>query len=65
MIAPHLRGSPILLSQGVDKELRVPSIVVAGSQSSGKSSLIEALAGVALPRDTGTCTRTPIEVRLR
>ncbi len=39
--------------------------VAPGNQSAGKSSLVEALAGVALPRATGTCTRCPTEVRLR
>ena len=33
-------------------------------QSAGKSSLLEALSGVALPRADGTCTRGPIELRL-
>ncbi|GAA6067973.1 interferon-induced GTP-binding protein Mx1-like, partial [Tachysurus ichikawai] len=31
----------------------LPAIVVIGDQSSGKSSVLEALSGVALPRGTG------------
>ncbi|GLC38721.1 hypothetical protein PLESTF_001692100 [Pleodorina starrii] len=50
---------------GVDKELEVPTLVIAGDQSSGKSSVVEAIAGVALPRSDGTCTRCPTEVQLR
>lgn len=31
--------------------------MVLGSQSAGKSSLIEAISGITLPRASGTCTR--------
>ncbi|KXZ52299.1 hypothetical protein GPECTOR_10g931 [Gonium pectorale] len=50
---------------GVDSVLSVPTLVIAGDQSSGKSSVVEAVAGVALPRSDGTCTRCPTEVRMR
>ncbi|KAG2426403.1 hypothetical protein HYH02_014830 [Chlamydomonas schloesseri] len=50
---------------GVDSYLKVPALVIAGDQSSGKSSVVEALAGVSLPRSDGTCTRCPTEVRMR
>ncbi|KAF8340500.1 uncharacterized protein EI90DRAFT_2906014, partial [Cantharellus anzutake] len=39
----------------------LPQICVLGSQSAGKSSLIEAISGVPLPRASGTCTRCPTE----
>lgn len=42
----------------------LPTIVFCGKQSAGKSSLIEAMSGVSLPRADGTCTRTPGELRL-
>ncbi|PNH08937.1 Interferon-induced GTP-binding protein MxB [Tetrabaena socialis] len=53
-----------LRSLGLEKTLRVPTLVIAGNQSSGKSSVVEAIAGVALPRAPGTCTRCPTEVRM-
>src|SRR5208282_2523558 len=40
-------------------------IVVIGNQSAGKSSLIEAISQIKVPRAQGTCTRCPMEVRLR
>lgn len=50
--------------RGLDSrnELDIPTIVFAGKQSAGKSSLVEALTGVQLPRSHGTCTRCPIQV---
>ncbi|WIA22587.1 hypothetical protein OEZ86_009572 [Tetradesmus obliquus] len=39
-------------------------MVVCGNQSAGKSSLLERLCGVRLPRAAGTCTKCPTEVRL-
>ena len=37
----------------------LPMIAVIGSQSAGKSSLIESISGITLPRAAGTCTRYP------
>ncbi|KAG2424261.1 hypothetical protein HXX76_014642 [Chlamydomonas incerta] len=50
---------------GVDNELQVPALVIAGDQSSGKSSVVEAITGISLPRADGTCTRCPTEIRMR
>ncbi|CCO32399.1 Interferon-induced GTP-binding protein Mx AltName: Full=Interferon-inducible Mx protein [Rhizoctonia solani AG-1 IB] len=54
-----------LQSIGLGSELELPQIACIGSQSVGKSSLIESISGVALPRASGTCTRCPIECRLK
>lgn len=54
----------VLRSKGASFNLDVPTIVVCGSQSAGKSSVIEAICEAPLPRAHGTCTRCPIEVRL-
>ncbi|KAF8808851.1 hypothetical protein BYT27DRAFT_7188333 [Phlegmacium glaucopus] len=42
-----------------------PRLVVIGDQSSGKSSLVEAVSGINVPRDHGTCTRCPMECTMR
>ncbi|XP_063078278.1 interferon-induced GTP-binding protein Mx2-like [Engraulis encrasicolus] len=50
---------------GIHQDLALPSIAVIGDQSSGKSSVLEALSGVALPRGSGMVTRCPLELRLK
>jgi GTPase SAR1 family protein len=50
---------------GASHFLDVPRIVVVGDQSAGKSSIIQRICGVDLPRSEGTCTRCPMEVRPR
>jgi hypothetical protein len=41
----------------VNHELSLPQLVVCGSQSSGKSSVLEAISGIPFPRGEMTCTR--------
>uniref|UniRef100_A0A674BKX8 Myxovirus (influenza virus) resistance F n=1 Tax=Salmo trutta TaxID=8032 RepID=A0A674BKX8_SALTR len=53
------------VSIGIEKDLALPAIAVVGDQSSGKSSVLEALSGVALPRGSGIVTRCPLELKLR
>ncbi|NXO66739.1 MX protein, partial [Phainopepla nitens] len=54
-----------LRALGIEKDLSLPSIAVIGDQSSGKSSVLEALSGVALPRGNGIVTRCPLELKLK
>ncbi|KAF5113067.1 hypothetical protein DS838_004576 [Geotrichum bryndzae] len=55
----------LLHEVGQSKNLQLPSIVVIGSQSSGKSSVLEALVGHEfLPKGTNMVTRRPIELTL-
>lgn len=42
--------------------IQLPQCVIAGDQSSGKSSLLEAYSGVLLPFGSGTQTRCPTEI---
>ncbi|KAF1911981.1 P-loop containing nucleoside triphosphate hydrolase protein [Ampelomyces quisqualis] len=45
-------------------KIPLPKIVVLGEQSTGKSSVIEAITGIKTPRATGTCTRCPLFIKL-
>ncbi|OIW19256.1 hypothetical protein TanjilG_20381 [Lupinus angustifolius] len=45
--------------------IQLPTIVVVGDQSCGKSSVLESLAGISLPRRQGICTRVPLIMRLQ
>ncbi|CAB4316372.1 unnamed protein product [Prunus armeniaca] len=49
----------------MDEGIQLPTIVVVGDQSSGKSSVLESLAGISLPRGQGICTRVPLIMRLQ
>ncbi|XP_073688251.1 interferon-induced GTP-binding protein Mx2-like [Garra rufa] len=64
-IRPYIDLIDTLRSVGIHKDLALPTIVVLGDQSSGKSSVLEALSGVALPRGSGIVTRCPLELRLK
>ncbi|KAE8447242.1 hypothetical protein EG329_010936 [Mollisiaceae sp. DMI_Dod_QoI] len=55
----------ILQTVGQSHALTLPSIVVIGSQSSGKSSVLEAIVGHEfLPKGSNMVTRRPIELTL-
>ena len=59
----EIRG--ILQGVGQSGTLTLPSIVVIGSQSSGKSSVLEAIVGHEfLPKGSNMVTRRPIELTL-
>jgi len=53
-----------LQARGIQHVANLPELVLVGDQSSGKSSLMSAIAGLTLPRSTGTCTRCPIHIRV-
>ncbi|KAH7114597.1 P-loop containing nucleoside triphosphate hydrolase protein [Dactylonectria macrodidyma] len=50
-----------LRSAGLEREL-IPKLVVVGDQSSGKSSVLEAISQIPFPVDKDLCTRFPTEV---
>lgn len=55
----------LLQTVGQSDKLTLPSIVVIGSQSSGKSSVLEAIVGHEfLPKGNNMVTRRPIELTL-
>ncbi|KAL8815160.1 MAG: hypothetical protein Q9223_005679 [Gallowayella weberi] len=47
-----------------DLVLPLPKICVLGDQSTGKSSLVEGISGIKVPRSSGTCTRCVLEINL-
>ncbi|RHZ78966.1 hypothetical protein Glove_153g49 [Diversispora epigaea] len=49
---------------GAHSAVDLPTVVFCGNQSAGKSSLLEAISNVQLPRSDGTCTRCVMELRL-
>jgi hypothetical protein len=51
---------------GLDDYISLPRIAVLGTQSAGKSSLLEAVCGLNfLPRGSGVVTRRPLELRMK
>ncbi|KID97355.1 Dynamin family protein, partial [Metarhizium majus ARSEF 297] len=54
-----------LRSQGISHYVSLPQIIVCGDQSSGKSSVLEAISGVSFPVKSSLCTRFPTELILR
>ncbi|XP_027012048.2 interferon-induced GTP-binding protein Mx2-like [Tachysurus fulvidraco] len=64
-VRPYIDLIDSLRLIGIDEDLALPTIAVIGDQSSGKSSVLEALSGVALPRGSGIVTRCPLELKLR
>ncbi|CAG9332333.1 unnamed protein product [Blepharisma stoltei] len=54
-----------LLSANIPNSISLPQIVVVGSQSSGKSSVLESIVGRDfLPRGSGIVTRCPLQLKL-
>jgi GTPase SAR1 family protein len=65
-------GDPVLLDKidqllacNVGEHISLPQLVVVGDQSSGKSSVLEALTKLPFPRDSGLCTRFATQIVFR
>ena len=56
-IRPVLDLADELRSIGLDRDLPIPQIAVMGDQSSGKSSVLEAISSIPFPRGAGLVTR--------
>ncbi|KAF2017208.1 dynamin family protein-like protein [Aaosphaeria arxii CBS 175.79] len=54
-----------LRRQGLNSILELPQLVVCGDQSSGKSSVLEAITEIPFPRKENLCTRFATEIVLR
>jgi len=56
----------IMAKASVNSKIKLPQMVIVGAQSSGKSSIIEAIVGKEfLPRGTGIVTRRPLILQLK
>jgi len=51
-----------LRAENVDADIDLPRLACVGKQSSGKSSVIESLTKLQVPRKENTCTRGAIEI---
>ncbi|XXH01461.1 hypothetical protein Hte_007821 [Hypoxylon texense] len=54
-----------LRSKGINRYVDLPQIVVCGDQSSGKSSVLQAISGMSFPTKDSLCTRFATELILR
>jgi hypothetical protein len=50
---------------GLNSILQLPQLVVCGDQSSGKSSVLEAITEIPFPRKENLCTRFATEISMR
>lgn len=48
----------------IEKTIPLPQIVVVGQQSSGKSSVLNAISAIQFPIHDGLCTQFPTEIVL-
>ena len=61
----YLKSFENLSDCGVQNYIQLPRIASLGTQSSGKSSVLESIVGLDfLPRGDGVVTRRPLELRL-
>lgn len=63
--ASLLDAIDLLRRQGISHYISLPQLIVCGDQSSGKSSVLEAISGIPFPTRDNMCTRFATEVILR
>jgi GTPase SAR1 family protein len=60
-----LNTADSLRAYGLGELTELPQLIVCGDQSSGKSSVLEAISGIPFPKQDVLCTRFATEVILR
>jgi len=63
-VRPLIDFIDTLRDLGIEKDVPIPQIAVMGDQSSGKSSVLEALSGIPFPRGAGLVTRCATQIRM-
>ena len=64
-VGPMINLIDQLRAVGIEKDIQIPQIAVMGDQSSGKSSVLEALSGIPFPRGSGLVTKCATELRMK
>jgi interferon-induced GTP-binding protein Mx1 len=64
-VGPIINLIDQLRAVGIEKDIQIPQIAVMGDQSSGKSSVLEALSGIPFPRGSGLVTKCATELRMK
>ena len=66
LASPHLLEKiDQLFACNVGEYIDLPQLVVVGHQSSGKSSVLEALTNLPFPRDSSLCTKYATQITFR
>ena len=63
-VRPTLDLVDDLRKLGLQKDVPIPQIAVMGDQSSGKSSVLEAISGIPFPRGAGLVTRCATQISM-
>ncbi|KAL3435238.1 P-loop containing nucleoside triphosphate hydrolase protein [Aspergillus tetrazonus] len=50
---------------GLSSDIKLPELVVVGDQSTGKSSVLQAITEISFPVKQDTCTRFPVKISFR
>jgi interferon-induced GTP-binding protein Mx1 len=61
---PFLDLADALRQDGIQSHITIPQIAVMGDQSSGKSSVLQAISGIEFPRGSGLVTRCATQVTM-
>lgn len=64
MARPYLDAVDQMRRDGIEQDIPIPQIAVMGDQSSGKSSVLEALSGIPFPRGSGLVTRCVTQITM-